>query len=297
MTISIRPAQESDLASAHDVWYETETVPESLEPNLGPGPLPPHLRHVLQTGTLLVAEQDSTVVAFAGAITRTDIRYLTDLFVRPLRQSAQLGQTLLRAALPPSGDLVHCTMSSSDPRALALYIRLGMTPQWPYFGLRLEQSRAELRRVDYGLDIVPAESADFAALVQADAGTSGRWRSLEHAFWIQQEGAVPLWFRRHGQTVGYAYVRLGAGTIYHPTACTIGPIGAGTAEEATACVLAAVGWAAPQAEVIRVGAPGPHPCLAPLLEAGFHISYVDTFMSTAPFFDARLYLPSGGDLL
>src|SRR5271165_1715441 len=100
MAISIRPAQESDLASVHDVWYETETVPESLEPSPGPGSLPPHLRHVLQTGTLLVSEQDSTVVAFAGAITRAGIRYLTDLFVRPLRQSAQLGHTLLRAALP-----------------------------------------------------------------------------------------------------------------------------------------------------------------------------------------------------
>lgn len=38
---------------------------------------------------------------------------------------------------------------------------------------------------------------------------------------------------------------------------------------------------------------------ATLLETGFRIAYVDTFVSTtdAPFFDARRYIASGGDLL
>jgi hypothetical protein len=50
---------------------------------------------------------------------------------------------------------------------------------------------------------------------------------------------------------------------------------------------------------VRIDVPGPHPALAPLLERGFQIVYVETFQSSAaaPFFDARCYIPSGSDLL
>ena len=78
----------------------------------------------------------------------------------------------------------------------------------------------------------------------------------------------------------------------------MGPIGVRISEDATACVLAAVDLALQQADVLRIEVPGPHPCLAILLESGFRISYVDTFVSTAtsPFFDAQRYIASGGDL-
>jgi hypothetical protein len=51
--------------------------------------------------------------------------------------------------------------------------------------------------------------------------------------------------------------------------------------------------------MIHIDVPGPHPCLAPLLERGFRIVYVETFVSQAasPFFDARRYIASGSDLL
>jgi hypothetical protein len=147
--------------------------------------------------------------------------------------------------------------------------------------------------------VIEALASDIPELVKLDAERSGRYRPEEHTFWMQQERAVPLWFRREDHIIGYGYVRLGAGTIWHPRACAIGPVGVATAEESTACVLAAVEWAAERAPVVRIGVPGPHPCLASLLEHGFRITYVDTFVSTAPsaFFDARRYVPSGGDLL
>jgi hypothetical protein len=219
--------------------------------------------------------------------------------VRPDQQSAEVGRTLLQLAMQEDG-LIHCTLSSSDPRALALYIRAGMVPQWPYFGLRLEKkSSFAWKPAPLEVEISEAEPGDLSELVRVDAEHSGRFRPEEHAFWVQQERAVPLWFRRQGRPIGYGYVRLGAGTPWHPEACTIGPLGAGSAEEATACVMAAAGWAVERAQVIRIGVPGSHPCLAPLLERGFRLTYVDTFVSTAstPFFEARRYIPSGGDLL
>ena len=188
-------------------------------------------------------------------------------------------------------------MSSTDPRALALYIRSGMHPAWPHFFLQLEKSVHS----DFstpGVEVVMADAAD-PALVQWDAQLSGRSRPQDHEHWIAKQQAVPIWFHRRGQTVGYGYVRLGAGTLWYPESCTIGPIGVNALEDVTECVLAAVNWALKHANVLQISVPGPHPSLAELLTKGFRIVYVETFLSTAdvPFFDARRYITSGSNLL
>ena len=293
MTI-FRPALETDLRSAYEVFYQNEVLDSPHPPS--PGDIPSYLRHVLQTGTIYVAEQDEKVLAFAGAITRGNITFLTDLFVRPTHHSGQLGKTLLHSILPQD-DRIHCTMSSSDPRALALYIRAGMRPQWPHFALRLEKPTPGMPLAP-GMEIIEADPGD-PALIRWDAQISGRLRPVDHLYWVREQRAVPMWFRLQGQIVGYGYIRLGAGTLWDPQACTLGPIGVSTPEDATACVLAAVNWALQKAEVLHIEVPGPHPCLAILLERGFRITFVDTFVSTAgtPFFDARCYIASGGDLL
>ena len=289
-----RSANEAELRSVYEVFYQNELLDNPHLPL--PGDIPPYLSHVLQTGTLFVAEKDGKILAFAGAITRGNISYLTDLFVLPSYQSGQLGKTLLRCVLPQD-DLIHCTMSSSDPRALALYIRAGMRPQWPHFALRLEKS-THTWPLTSDMEIIEADPAD-PALISWDAQISGRLRPVDHQFWVREERAVPLWFRRQGQTVGYGYVRFGAEALLDPQSCTLGPIGVSTPEDATACVLAAVNWAVQRAVVLHIDVPGPQPCLATLLECGFHIISFDTFVSTAitPFFDARCYIASGGDLL
>ena len=63
-------------------------------------------------------------------------------------------------------------------------------------------------------------------------------------------------------------------------------------------MLAAVEHANRYAEVLRIHLPGPHPSLAPLLELGFHITYLETHVSSSsiPLFDARRYVTSGADL-
>ena|SRR5437588_8682420 len=137
-----------------------------------------------------------------------------------------------------------------------------------------------------------------ARLIHRDAEIGGRRRPQEHTFWVREQRAAPLWFRRQGTVVGYGYVRLGAGTIYSPQACTLGPIGARTPDDAGVCVLAAVAWAQSRAVVLCIDLPGQHPALAALLDAHFRITYVETFMSAAhtPFLDPRCYVGSGGTL-
>lgn len=288
-----RPANETDLRAVYEVFYQNEILDNPQPPPAGD--TPSYLRHVLQTGTLYVAEQDGKILAFAGAIIRGTISFLTDLFVWPSYQSGQLGKTLLRTVLPPD-ERVHCTISSSDPRALALYIRAGMRPYWPHFALRLAKPAHSWDLVP-DIEIVEADPAD-PDLVTWDTQISGRPRPADLQYWVREERAIPLWFRRQGQTVGYGYIRFGAGTLWDPQACTLGPIGVNTPGDATPCVLAAVSRALQEAEVIRIDVPGPHPCLPALLECGSRIRYVDTFVSTAltPFFDAQCYIASGGDL-
>ena len=296
--IIVRAARASDLASMYGVYYLTEVGEAETEGSVTvpPQTVPAVLRHVFETGTMYVAEQDSHVLAFAGAITRGSVTFLTDLFVHPKTQSGGLGKILLQHVLPQEQP-IHCTMSSTDPRAQALYIRLGMQPVFPHFNLQWQgHSHEEPSPAD--LEVIEGQAED-PAFVQWDAQISGRVRPVDHAFWMRQQQSVPLWFQRQGVTVGYGYVRLVPETLLSPQTWVVGPVGVSAPEHATACVLAATRWAQQRAETVRIDVPGPHPCLASLLESGFQIVYVETFHSTAttPFFDARCYIPSGSDLL
>src|SRR6266487_2781035 len=159
MTI-FRPADDSELKSLYEVFYQNELLDKPHLPL--PGDIPPYLSHVLQTGMLYVAEEDGKILAFAGAITRGNISFLTDLFVLPSSQSGKLGKTLLQTVLPQD-TLIHCTLSSSDPRALALYIRAGMRPLWPHFALRLDKP-THAWQLALDMEIIEADSSDPALL-------------------------------------------------------------------------------------------------------------------------------------
>src|SRR5438874_309557 len=105
--ITFRPAQGDDLVQAFEIFYENEIRGEPSPPPL-PDARPTMLAHILRTGTVYVAEDNSHILAFAAAITRDKVAYLTDLFVRPDQQSSRLGQTLLRSVLSSSSDEVRC---------------------------------------------------------------------------------------------------------------------------------------------------------------------------------------------
>ena len=292
MTI-IRPATEAELPAVYEVFYQTELLDNPQLPL--PDAIPPYLRYVLHTGTLYVAEENGEILGFAGAITRGNISFLTDLFVLPSFQSGKLGKTLLQTVLPQD-DLIHCTLSSRDPRALALYIRSGMRPWWPQFALHLNKP-AHIWPLAPDMEIIEADASD-PALLDWDTRASGRPRPQDLEYWVRAEKAVPLWFRIRGHIVGYGYVRFGAEVPSKPNACKIGPMGADTPEDAIACVLAAIHWTMQRSAEIHIDVPGPHPCLTTLLERGFYIKSFDTFVcsSSSLFLDARCYIAGGGDM-
>jgi hypothetical protein len=246
---------------------------------------------------MYVAEEKKQVLAFAASITREGKTFLTHLYVHPDRQSEHLGKQLLQFVLPADQEKTRFTVSSTDLRALSLYIRLGMQPQWPNYLLGTFGSLT--------LSSVPTEIecqegvADDPQFEEWDRTASGRRRPEDIAYWTSEQQAIPLWFHRSNETVGYGYVSLNTSSFWASGVCTIGPVGVKQAEDASGSVLAAVRWASQHtARMYRIDVPGPHPCLAPLLTAGFRIFYSETFVSSAhtPFFDPRCYIPSGSNL-
>ena len=289
-----RPAREHDLPEIYYIFYLNETAfaPKHRPPV---GEIAADFWHIYRTGTMYVAEEDQRVQAFAASTTRSGKTFLSHLYVHPDHQSAHLGKQLLPFVLPVNNE--RFTVSSTDMRALSLYIRLGMQPQWPNY---LMGAPGPLAASSLQTEIECEEGrADDPQFVEWDSIASGRRRPEEIAYWTSEQQAIPLWFRRKGKMVGYGYVSLNTSSFWASNVCTIGPIGVKQAEDAAACVMAALSWAAQhKVRMYRIDVPGPHPALAPLLNAGFHLFYTETFASSAhpPFFDPRGYIPSGSNL-
>ncbi len=289
----IRAATEADVPQIGDIYYRQEVEGD-------PSPPPRHpfawLTQTLVTGRMYVAETQDTIVGYSGCIVRGPVAFLTDLFVRRDWQSGAIGKVLLDAAMPPGDELIHCTMSSTDPRAHALYARAGMRPQWPNFWLR--GMSTELRALpETGVRVVETPPND-PELIAWDARISGRERPQDFVYWRDATQAVGLWLVRDGARIGYALVqRRSDASIYYPQGFTIGPIGTPPDADSAACVLATVAWASARTAVFRIAVPGEHPALKPLLDAACKIVYVETFCSSAaPLFDPQRYVTSG-DLL
>jgi ribosomal protein S18 acetylase RimI-like enzyme len=287
----IRAATAADLPALYDIWYASEVGDDPQPPTRGPWPW---LEHELTTGELLLAERDGAALGFAATVTRVNITFLSDCFVRADAQSSGVGRRLLQRLLVGDGR-TYCTVSSNDRRAQALYIRAGMRPRWPNFILDVETTK--LGSMPTGKVEVAEGRAGDQAMIEWDATVGGRRRPEDLAYLVAQRQAIPLWFTRGRRRIGYGYAQLfSPALLWRPDTLRLGPIGALNERDALACVRAAVEWARPRAQAINISVPGPHAALAALLAARFQISYVEIFLSSSdqPFFDAGYYIPSGG---
>lgn len=274
---TIRRAVRSDFEKAYDLWYDIEVQGHDNPP--ARGGIPSVYEHELETGEMYVAEIREELVGFAAAIRRGSVSYVSELFVRRDQQSSGLGKALL-AQISPKNKLVFCTLSSSDPRALALYMRAGMRPLWQNYLLIAKSG--EIRQLPS--DNVEADEHHGLdpEIVRWDAKICGRRRPIDHEYWLRKTKAVPFWFRRKTRRIGYGYIQLHNNDFVHnPEAITIGPIGALTAKDARLCVFEAVRWAKRHSSSMRIGLSGLHSSLPDLLDCGFRITYVETFMSTS----------------
>lgn len=98
------------------------------------------MRHLLRTDPKLawVAIEDGRPIGFSVGFVRHELWFLADLFMLPEAHGKGVGGELLRRCLAGGlerGACIRAVMSSEDPGAQALYIRAGMVPRFPLFGV------------------------------------------------------------------------------------------------------------------------------------------------------------------
>jgi GNAT superfamily N-acetyltransferase len=154
--MTVRPALPGDVpAMAAILTANDEAMDWPDLPELGW----PYLDHLVDRARAFVAEADGRVAGLAASvgIGKESVRFLTDLYVYPDRQSRGVGRALLGEVLAGSDE--RMTFSSGDPRALALYIRAGMRPWWPLLYVEVEASQLG---DEAGVKTVPSDVAETA---------------------------------------------------------------------------------------------------------------------------------------
>ena len=234
----------------------------------------PYVEHLVDRARVRVAIVDEMVIGFAGAIDigRPDVRFLTDLFVRPDRQDHGAGAALLEAAMEGTTD--RMTFSSSDPRALGMYIRAGMRPWWPL--LYLDVPRSAVVDADVDMALV-AEPADVAATAALSLAWTGMDRIRDFAYYASLPGGAGhvirdadgaevavIWSTRRRTAPGRVAVH-----------ATFGPDG-----DPVATGLAALRAAIGDDDRLVAHIPGPHPVVPGILARGARIEDRDTHCAT-----------------
>lgn len=286
---TIRTATAADIEGIHTCWIATDYPDAHAQAQMLPLGVAPWLRHLVASGNVGVAEADGGIVGFAGTQTRGPVCYLADCFVLPAWQSKGVAKALLGHIQPPAGS-IYATLASSDPRAASRYVRQGMTPRFPVFGMR---STARTGHADqpYRIDVC----ADQTAWHAADRRLLGYDRRVDVAQLLTEQPAFLVTCQHNDEIVGYAMVH--ARVYDHDTAgkWNIGPVHAATAAHAAAVHQSLVVWLhrVHGATEVTMRIPGPHPALPALLAAGVHTHWVELFCANQLWFDPQCYAPSG----
>jgi GNAT superfamily N-acetyltransferase len=140
------------------------------------------------------------IAGHARSIVRDDVRELTELFVRPGHQSGGVGRALLARAFPP-GARQRFIVATSDTRALASYLKTGLSVRFPIYEFR---GAPQPVPVTSDLDFAPmgAEAPDLVAAI--DQAVLGYRRDTDHVWLATHRTGFVV--RRGQAVVGYGYL-------------------------------------------------------------------------------------------
>ena len=289
MDVTYRAARVEDLAACLDLFQESVSDMR-LRHNL---PSRPQLdgaqrlemyRHFLSTGIFHVAEADGRLVAFASAIVRQHLWFLSGFWALPGMQQRHIGMHLLRGVWDAgrhAGATTFFVWSSIDLPAMAAYMKVGMLPGSQILfleGTPLLEAEASLGYVTELL------RADLAGTL--DETVLGIRRDMDHDLLIRSG-----WHARQvmhaGQAVGYYYVHDG----------TIGPAAWTDAAHASALLTLACREAPAADSRLTLMIPGMnHAALRFGFDSGLRLTGFAHLLMSAPFGHLERYLPSGPGL-
>jgi GNAT superfamily N-acetyltransferase len=266
-------------------------------------------RHLQATDPagFLVAEEATAdgsvrIVAFASAVQRGAVWFLSMLFVLPEAQAAGIGKRLLALLLPPPGNatLVTCT-DAAQPISNGLYASLGMVPRMPLLRLvGLAERPTELPSLPAGVRAIGFDEVDRGGdriggaalddeIAALDRDVVGFDHPVDHAM-VRTEGRMGfLFLGPDGGPVGYGYAseagRVGPVAVRDPA--LLGPVIGHLVT--TVRPRGAFGLWLPGAAEGTVG---------PLLRAGFRLEGFPCLLCwDRPFADFARYVPISPGLL
>lgn len=231
--LTYRPARTGELPACAEIWRVSinDYVSRIGQPDVPPevGPLLRLYGHLQATDPdrFVVALDGERVVAFASALMREHLWFLSMCFVLPELQGTGVGRALLDATAPPpigadGVPVVRATATdSAQPISNALYASLGIVPRVPLLNLIGLPERPEafgdlpagITPVSFeslagGVGTAPGDGhRALAATVDAlDRELLGVAHPIDHRF-LRQEGRLGFLYRGpDGAPVGYGYV-------------------------------------------------------------------------------------------
>ena len=248
------------------------------------------------------AEGDVRIVAFASAVQRGAVWFLSMLFVLPEAQAAGIGKGLLALLMPADGTatLVTCT-DAAQPISNGLYASLGMVPRMPLLRLvGLAERPTELPSLPEGVRAIGFDEVDRSGdriggatldgeIAALDRDAVGFDHPLDHAM-VRTEGRMGfLFLGPDGGPVGYGYASEAGrvGPIAVRDSALLGPVIGHLVT--TVRPRGAFGLWLPGAAEGTVG---------PLLRAGFRLEGFPCLLCwDRPFADFARYVPISPSLL
>jgi GNAT superfamily N-acetyltransferase len=219
--VAFRPATPDDLPACAAIWRESINdylsrrniglIPDEL------GPITRLYRHlhatdpsrfVVATRTITDGSLAERVVAFASAVERDRLWFLSMLFVHPGEQGRGLGRSLLDRVMPQprEGRVLATATDSMQPISNALYASLGIVPRMPLFSIVGRPERTEaLEPLPAGIQQTPIRPSDTAAIDALDAEILGVTHRVDHDYVIGEGRTGFLYRSTDGAILGYGY--------------------------------------------------------------------------------------------
>ena len=226
--LSYRPVEAHELEVCADIWRDSiNDYMGRLNQRLIDRENAPvvrlygHLRSTDPERFVVACRRDPTapegerIVAFASAVVRERLWFLSMCFVLPELQGGGVGRALLERLAPPDApDTVRATATdSAQPIANALYASLGLVPRVPLLNLIGSPSRPEaFGALPSGVRPIPFERlateghGSLVAIVDAlDAETLGIRHPVDHRY-LRNEGRRGFLYQGpDGSPLAYGY--------------------------------------------------------------------------------------------
>ncbi len=220
------------------------------------------------------APETSEPIGYARSIERGGLFELTELFVRPGRQSKGIGRQLIEHAFPVGRGDVRSIIATTDVRATARYYAADTIARFPYFTLT-GSARSDAPTGDLTAEAIGTDAADLAAVTEIERAVLDFPRGSDELRWLAETRPGHV-FARDGGPIGFAFVAKGA----------VGPIAALEPRDLPAILGHVERLAvATSSDRLELEVPGVNEvAIRHLLGRGFHIDpWINLLMSNRPF--------------